>query len=172
MRSLSTILPDASSELTRAPEAEALALLEKGIALCGRWEQFTAQQFAALERKDLQAFSAAHLSQLSLADQLYDLELRWQKLVRTFQQNPTEGEREKGSSSLQASLRAKQLEFVAAARRASAANYLTAKALAASMLLQAVCEPLAAVKGGQTYSRDGRAQAGHRSITVALDREG
>lgn len=166
------ILPDASSESTRAPEEEALALLEKGIALCGRWEEFTTQQFAALARKDLQAFSAAHLGQLNLADQLYDLELRWQRLAQALQQKPPEEEGKGRSSSLKANLKAKQLEFVAAARRASAANYLNAKALAASMLLQAVCEPLAAARSEQTYGRDGRSQTAHRSLTVTLDREG
>ncbi|MCC7353525.1 MAG: hypothetical protein IT330_07175 [Anaerolineae bacterium] len=173
MKYPSTISPNGFLEKPSTPETDAFALLESGIALCARWEELAARQFSALKEKDLQTFSVIHVSQLHLADQLYDLELRWQKIIPLLQEKTSLSVTGQGASVLRANLKAKWNEFVAAAQRASAANFLNAKALAASTLLQAACEPLAAAKGEKTYDRHGRSRSPYHSLSLmTLDREG
>jgi hypothetical protein len=173
MKYPSIISPNGSSEKPNSPEGEALALLESGINLCADWEELAARQFIALQKKDLQAFSLIHIGQLHLADQLYEFELQWQEAVKLLQERLSIGDAGPGIRAEWATIKLKRNEFVAAAQRASAANFLNAKALAASTLLQAACEPLAASKGEQTYDRHGRSRAAYRSgFTTTLDREG
>lgn len=173
MRYPSNSSPNGSWAKPSVPEADALALLQAGIALCARWEELAARQFAALQQRDLQTFSLVHIIQLHLADQLYDLELRWQSIVPLLQEKWSLDESGQGTLILRSDLRAKRNEFVAAAQRASAANYLNAKALAALTLLQTAYEPLAASRGEQTYDRHGRSRTAYRSLPLmTLDREG
>ena len=173
MKYPSMMSPNGFLEKPNTPESDALALLESGINLCADWEELAARQFVALRKKDLQTFSLTHISQLHLADQLYDFELHWQETVSLLQERLSI--RDPGSEirAQWTTIKAKRNEFVAAAQRASAANFLNAKALAASTLLQAACEPLAASKGEQTYDRHGRSRAAYRSgYVTTLDREG
>lgn len=149
-----------------------MPLLERGIALCAQWEQLAERQFTALKEKDLQAFSVVHFSQLHLADQLYDLELRWREIIGKFQGQAAGGGTEDAETMLPRDLRVKRYEFLAAAQRASSFNFRNAKALAASMLLQAAYEPLTTTRDEQTYDRSGRSKISQRLVAMALDREG
>jgi len=146
-------------------------LLEQGILLCGRWEELAAQQLAALECRDVEAFSVAQASQMHLAEQFYALERSLGQAARAAWRAPSSGAVQGLPGNESTALQARRLQFEAVAQRVFVANARNAKALSLLMLLGATFEPL--TPGYQAaYNRQGTLQAGRRALATTIEREG
>jgi hypothetical protein len=162
----------AKVEQLPAAEAEALDLLERGITLCDQWESLSAQQFAHLGGHKTASPATVEAEQLRLAEQFYELQLRWQQVSRVFGgHEPQFAPAPQPVEGWQATLRTRRFQFVAAVQRVFAANQRNAKAFQFLITLGAIYQPAPAAAPQPTYNQQGRLVGGDGSAST-FDREG
>ena len=145
--------------MSRPADAEVLALLEQGIAICGRWEELVTRQFAALRDGDTASLAMITAGQSRLAEQFVRLEGQWRHI-----------DEQSGESPAGDVIRARQ-KFVAIVNRMHGLNVRNAKALV-TMIVLADMHGARTAASDSTYTRDGGLSARQATLSRHLNREG
>jgi hypothetical protein len=156
------LLPDDVPAREGAVE-EYLRLLDQGIDVCTRWEEWSDRQFAALAQGDIAALVAVSARQARLVDTFFRLEYQWQHVRRLVAES---------ESGVLPEVVARREVLLFAAERVFAANYRNLRALNAVSLLATATEPLVSQERAGVYDRQGH-KGGHKApVRKMVDREG